>query len=154
MSETDPMTSLMNYRGICLEVEKLIQQNTPFSLAIIDIDNFREYNKQSYRLGDEVIVEFAEMLRKHFKKDALYARFRIGDEFVIVFPHKSIQESTKAIEDFKNICLNAEPATLKDFEIKKISFSEGLAQFDTANKDIENLFSQAEISLKRNKQSG
>jgi diguanylate cyclase (GGDEF)-like protein len=151
LSETDQMTSLMNYRGLCMNIEELLKQKLSFSLAIIDIDNFRIFNKHSYKLGDDVLKEFALLLNKTFPENTIIARFRIGDEFVIVFQNINIEQAKIKIEDFKDKCGKHIFNSIKGFSTNRLYFTEGLVETGTIINSIETLFSEAENALKINK---
>lgn len=148
LSETDQMTSLMNYRGLYRNIEKLLRSKTPFILAIIDIDNFRIFNEKSYKLGDTVLKEFAALLHKSFAEEALIARFRIGDEFVIVFRATEPEKAKIRIKQFKETCNAYKFNCLTDFNTHTISFSEGLVEVNSKIISIDMLFSEAEAALK------
>ena len=71
------------------EIDQLITQKTPFSVAWVDIDYFKTVNDSfGHFKGDEVIREFA-----HFSKDSLRMADTIirfgGDEFICVMPNTS-----------------------------------------------------------------
>jgi diguanylate cyclase (GGDEF)-like protein len=151
LSETDQMTLLLNYRGLCRSIEKLIKHHLPFSLAIIDIDNFRVFNKNSYQLGDDVLKEFASLLNNSFSMEAILARFRIGDEFILVFQNKNLEQVTIKMKEFKEKCKNYPFNSLIGFSMKSITFTEGIVETNSETDTIETLFSEVENSLKINK---
>ena len=151
LSERDEMTSIMNYRGISKQIERLIHKNKSFSLAIIDIDNFSVFNKHSYKLGDDVLKEFAVLLYHSFSHDVLIARFRIGDEFIIVFQNSDIMKAKMGIDEFKEKCRNYNFKCLEPISLKQVNFSEGLTQRNTKNNSLELLFSEAERCLRESK---
>jgi len=150
LSETDQMTSLMNYRGLCRNIEKLLKHNVSFSLVIIDIDNFRVFNKHSYKLGDDVIKEFSVLLSKSFD-NTLISRFRIGDEFILVFPNTGSEKAETKIEEFKEKCRKHTYNSLHNFSTKCLTFTEGIVETSAHLNTIEKLFSEAENSLRINK---
>jgi diguanylate cyclase (GGDEF)-like protein len=152
LSETDLMTSLMNYRGLCRNIEKFINYKMPFTLAIIDIDNFRIFNKQSYKLGDDVLKEFAALLNQSFRDTALIARFRIGDEFIIVFKHINSQKAKMNIDELKEKCNHYNFISLENFPAHTLTFSEGIVEMNSEIITIDALFTKAEKSLKKNKE--
>jgi diguanylate cyclase (GGDEF)-like protein len=145
------MTLLLNYRGLCRNIEKLFKQETPFSVAILDIDNFRNFNLHGYKLGDAVLKEFAALLCNTFYEDALIARFRLGDEFVIVFPNTEFEQAENKIKKFREICCNFKFNSIAGFSVHTISFSEGIVELNAETNSIDSLFSEAEKSLKDNK---
>jgi two-component system cell cycle response regulator len=151
LSETDQMTSLMNYRGLYRNLEKLIKNKIHFSIAIIDIDDFRIFNKHSYKLGDDVLKEFTSLFKQSFPENMMIARFRIGDEFIIVFQNTDLQNAKIKIDALKEKFKNYEFAALEDFPVKTITFSEGYAETNQGTSSAGLLFSEAEKSLKHNK---
>ena len=145
------MTLLLNYRGLLRKLEQLIKQKTPFTLAIIDIDNFRIFNAYSYKLGDEVLKEFASLLKRTFTEEVLIARFRLGDEFVIIFKNAELEKAKIKINAFKETCGIHKFNSLNDCSTHTISFSEGIDELKPEMNSIDMLFSEAENSLKKNK---
>jgi diguanylate cyclase (GGDEF)-like protein len=151
LSETDQMTSLMNYRGLYRNIEKLLKNKIHFSIVIIDIDDFRMFNRHSYKLGDDVLKEFTSQLKQAFPGNLMIARFRIGDEFILVFPNKGIQNAKNEMAAWKENFKDHEFSVLKEFPVKKITFSEGYAESNSEKNTPGLLFSEAEESLKHNK---
>lgn len=65
--------------GCCLENEN------PFSVAYIDIDNFKSYNDvYGFEKGDMVIKLLADILKNHFNKNQFIGHIG-GDDFVVIF---------------------------------------------------------------------
>lgn len=151
LSETDQMTSLMSYRGLCRNIEGLLKHNISFSLVIIDIDNFRVFNKHSYKLGDEVLKEFSVLLNNSFDDNTIISRFRIGDEFILVFPNTGSEKAKAKIEEFKENCKKHIYTSLHNFPANNLTFTEGIVETSASINTIEKLFSEAENSLRINK---
>lgn len=92
LSLEDSLTGLANRR--CLErvlsnlldpnrPEQLVQ-DPPWCLVLMDIDNFKQINDQfSHVVGDEVLRQMAQMLRRIVRQQDLAARLA-GDEFVLI----------------------------------------------------------------------
>ncbi|WP_135079191.1 diguanylate cyclase [Terasakiella sp. SH-1] len=85
---TDYLTGLKNRRylfdrGEIIHHEAKASQGQ-FVCAMLDIDHFKKVNdEKGHGAGDVVLVNFAGVLQKHFRNDAVVARFG-GDEFCIV----------------------------------------------------------------------
>lgn len=151
MAHTDPMTSLMNYTALCKVIDKFLRSKMPFSLSIIDIDDFGKFNKISYRFGDDVLKEFADFLKQSLTDDVLIARFRIGDEFVLLFKNADLSQTGSIIDALKEKLLNHHFNALKNASVSAVSFSEGAVEAHPEIDTIELLLSQAESNLKTNK---
>ena len=82
----DNLTKLYNRDVIIEYVNSLIGKNIPFSLALVDIDNFKYVNDTfGHIVGDEIIKAVAATLRNTLADNGIVGRFG-GDEFIIVLP--------------------------------------------------------------------
>lgn len=87
---TDELTKLFNHRHFVnrlnQEVSKAIRYNRPLSLAIFDIDKFKNYNDSHGHLkGNEVLRGVSQILLDGSRDADLVARYG-GEEFVIIMP--------------------------------------------------------------------
>ncbi len=98
----DSLTGLLNRRHF-LEVLTSAHQNAtrygfPLSLAILDLDNFKEVNdRYGHQQGDEVLRRFGAMVRLELRSGDLAGRYG-GDEFIIAFPHTSAKNAAESLE--------------------------------------------------------
>lgn len=73
-------------------LRKCISENTPVSIAMIDIDDFKTINDQFGHLnGDRAITQIASAIKNNISKDYLIGRYG-GDEFLIVAAGATIKE--------------------------------------------------------------
>ncbi len=155
LSQTDEITSIKNYRGFCVLMRKILLKhrkgNTPFTLVLIDIDRFRNYNSQGYAFGDYVLKEFVQFLKQELPFGAKIARFKFGDEFVIVIPNdfNATIEKINQIQESFRLKTFTYPITKQSFEVR---FSYGASQFDEGTQSLQSLLFNAENSLKENKE--
>jgi diguanylate cyclase (GGDEF)-like protein len=87
---TDPLTGVMNRRKIELEVAAhlaaLRTDNQVFSLAIADIDFFKQVNDTyGHAVGDKVLQHFTDVCQQSFRSEDCLSRIG-GEEFVILLP--------------------------------------------------------------------
>jgi diguanylate cyclase (GGDEF)-like protein len=90
LSRTDHLTGLLNNRSFYEVAQNYLcimkRRKSPFSIAFIDLDNFKEINDQyGHDAGDEALKDFAESIVSTLRVTDKAARFG-GDEFVVMFP--------------------------------------------------------------------
>ncbi|MBQ9008949.1 MAG: GGDEF domain-containing protein [Clostridia bacterium] len=80
----DPLTGVVS-RGFMMDyVRELIREGTPFTFAIVDLDNFKFINDTyGHHAGDLVLTEVARSLREYLSDRGVVGRFG-GDEFLFV----------------------------------------------------------------------
>lgn len=107
------------------EIGKLIKEKTPFSVAMIDIDNFKKINDtHGHLLGDEVLKFVAEKLRERLGEEHLLIRFG-GEEFIIVFKNLNKEEGKFILDQIR------EEIGASEFMDKvNVSFSGGIDEFN------------------------
>jgi diguanylate cyclase (GGDEF)-like protein len=89
-ASTDPLTGALNRRSFFelaeYEINWSRRYNHPFTLAYIDIDNFKGINDQlSHRSGDELLIAVVTTIMANIRSTDILARFG-GDEFVLLLP--------------------------------------------------------------------
>lgn len=87
IAQTDPLTGLLNRRGLEQSLQQLIPEVSGQSMAalyVIDLDGFKGVNdRHGHHVGDELLVQVAARLRRVLRTSDLVARTG-GDEFVVV----------------------------------------------------------------------
>lgn len=84
LSRTDPLTGLLNRRAFA---EAIAELQTPYVLAVIDIDRFKAINDtHGHAAGDQVLVEVAAVFRAAFGEETIVARIG-GEEFGVAMPN-------------------------------------------------------------------
>src|SRR5690606_7928547 len=80
----DALTNLVNRVGLIDLVQEKISEARPFSIVLLDIDNFRGINDHfGQEHGDQVLVEVARCLREIAVDEHLVTRLG-GDEFAVI----------------------------------------------------------------------
>jgi len=103
LSRQDGLTSILNRRAFdesfSNEVERAFRQEYPLMFAIIDVDNFKEYNDQNGHLkGDEVLISLA-MILKECTRESVDLCFRLGgDEFAVLLPQATPTQGTEIVQ--------------------------------------------------------
>ncbi len=100
-SLTDNLTQLGNHRAYQeayhREITHAQQHNEALCLALIDVDEFKQYNDQhGHAYGDHILKTLAHVLSVSRAKTQA---FRLGgDEFAIILPHTMLEEAMLVLE--------------------------------------------------------
>jgi diguanylate cyclase (GGDEF)-like protein len=95
ISITDSLTGLLN-RGhfqerLAEEIERFKRHKLPFSLIMIDIDDFKRLNDtHGHVVGDEALVATARSIRNSIRAIDMAARYG-GEEFTVILPQTAKQ---------------------------------------------------------------
>lgn len=87
---TDPLTDLLNRRGLARELEREMarasRRSSPLAFGMMDIDNFKAYNdRHGHPAGDRLLVGAADAWCSLVRAQDTIARYG-GEEFVILLP--------------------------------------------------------------------
>lgn len=151
LSITDELTSLFNRRYLMNELENEIERarrySKAFSLLMIDVDNFKQYNDAfGHQEGDHLLKTIAILLKNNIRKVDFAARYG-GDEFSIVMPEA---ENIQAHELIERLCDQINAHVLNKKSMKKgvrITLSIGTATYPSEVQDIPQLFKLADSRL-------
>lgn len=100
LAQTDYLTGAVNPRFffelLQMEIDRSLRYAHPFTIAYIDIDNFKAINDRfGHVTGDRVLCTMVERARQNLRKTDLVARLG-GDEFALLLPETG-QESAQTI---------------------------------------------------------
>jgi diguanylate cyclase (GGDEF)-like protein len=149
---TDALTGLSNRlkfnQALAAEMSRSIRYETPLSLVLYDVDNFKVVNDTyGHQIGDKVLVQLSRFVPSLLRNTDLLARWG-GEEFVILFPGSDGEMAYQTAEKLRNAI---EQVTF--YEIGMLTCSFGVAQYvygDTA----ETFISRADDALYRAKING
>ena len=90
LAARDRLTGLYNRghfdRALAAAMESTARSGQPLSLAILDIDRFKQINDvHGHALGDRTLCEVADRLSRAMRRTDMVARYG-GEEFVILMP--------------------------------------------------------------------
>lgn len=87
LAHTDPLTGLLNRRGLNDTLRAALMSSTPdrmLAVFVIDLDEFKPVNDQyGHDVGDELLMVVAQRLRATMRANDAVARLG-GDEFVVM----------------------------------------------------------------------
>ncbi len=116
---TDPLTELYNRQTLTIVMTRLCKSQTPFSLVVYSLRNFKGVNERNgLQVGDEILEQFALRLRGMYPGKYLH-RYS-GDEFAILIPASDKAAHDKLESCFKKIGLA--------FILDKLSFTMNIVQ--------------------------
>ncbi len=135
------------------ELERAKRYGYPLSLIILDLDNFKQINDRfGHQKGDEVLIKFAEVLKKSVRKTDMPVRYG-GEEFLVLLPHTHAEEAIKVAErirkNFAGVAFRA------GMEVFRLTVSAGVASCDLPEDcNLEDLLSKADKALYMAKKEG
>ncbi len=153
----DALTGLMT-RGAFLQnannlLNLTIRNKSLFSLAYLDIDNFKTINDvYGHAGGDLVLKYFASNLDKYLRKSDLVGRVG-GEEFALALPDTGLESAMHLLDNIRDSLKNS----VVNFHNKTIQYtvSIGVVLFDENNLvSLEQLAIQADDALYQAKKSG
>ena len=146
---TDGMTGLFNYRHFMMtfdrEFRRARRYELDLSLAVIDIDNFKEFNDTwGHQLGDEVIRHIAQKATECFRVVDFVARYG-GEEIVVIFSETPLGNAVVACERFRRL-IEETPLQWKETQLPtKVSI--GLASMTEKEESASDLIKKADELL-------
>jgi diguanylate cyclase (GGDEF)-like protein len=153
----DPLSDIYNKRYFLdyldRELARAIRHRRPLSVALFDIDRFKEINDQFGHLGgDQVLRELADLVRKTVRREELFARYG-GEEFVLVWPETTREKALHIGEQIRELVANHSFSYAgKSFQL---SISLGVSTTEGESSLIlTDLIRQADEKLYLAKQSG
>ncbi len=155
--QEDFKTGLINDRHFKsiqgVEFKRAQRHNTPLSLLLIDIDDFKSVNDTTmYEFGDEVLKHVADSIKQTVRTTDFPARFG-GDEFAVLLPHTAPEEAVRTAERVRDAISGM--AVEKGEYSRKVTVSIGIGAFDGRSRfSAEELRAHANKALHEAKLSG
>lgn len=152
----DSLTSLFN-RGTFLaeferEVSRSVRGGGAFSLAIFDLDHFKQLNdRYGHPVGDRVLKSFAEVLRASIRKHDTAGRHG-GEEFALLMPNAGKDTGVRVAERVRRE-LEGRRVMVDDKRIE-VTVSGGVATYGVDGEDWDTLLSAADTALYEAKNAG
>jgi two-component system, cell cycle response regulator len=108
LSITDPLTGCYNrgYLSVQLakEIERAARYNSPLSIALCDIDHFKNVNDTyGHQAGDLILTEVVQLIQDTIRSSVDWVARYGGEEFLIVFPETEIDNSRIVAERLREL---------------------------------------------------
>lgn len=147
----DDLTKLNNRRYLIeflsKEVKKHINNESPLSICIFDVDNFKSINDTYGHLeGDKALTDIGEIMKRNIRDSDVVGRFG-GEEFMAIFTNTDQEKAVivcdrirKAVEEHRFV------------DNIKVTISGGL--YENRGDNIEELIHCADENLYKAKETG
>ncbi|MAT42002.1 MAG: hypothetical protein CL609_06645 [Anaerolineaceae bacterium] len=150
---SDQVSGLPNALAAESYINNILVQTDPqkdeICLLFIDGDDLRLYNKISYQSGDQMIRNLALLFKESLNRNEFLARWRRGDEFVIICPGLSIEAGKEKAEQLRAMI----EAKTQSWQIP-VTISIGLACYPHHGENLDELLEHAELCLTQAKSLG
>ncbi len=150
---TDPLTGLPNRRAMIEAIEKYREESPdqPFSVAIADIDHFKNVNDTyGHNCGDYTLVRLTELFAAHAAGQFSVCRWG-GEEFCFFMPGKNVDEAGVLMRDL-NFAVQRMPLSFEGTDFS-ITITIGVEEYDYAS-SLEDLLQRADEKLYMGKEAG
>jgi diguanylate cyclase (GGDEF)-like protein len=155
---TDALTTVFNYRYFQTQIERELvrsdRHDKHFSVAMIDIDNFKQYNdSQGHLNGDEALKLIAKTIIDNIRKSDTLARYG-GDEFVMILPELDKHQSKSLAEKLCMVIGKTKVPRKKSSRKINLTVSLGISTFPEDGRTEDELLKKADEALYNAKDLG
>jgi diguanylate cyclase (GGDEF)-like protein len=153
LARTDSLTGVENARSFYetadREIERMRRYRQPFSVAYIDLDNFKTVNDTfGHSTGDDLLRVVAETLNRELRKTDDAARLG-GDEFAILMPETDEKTAPQVMN--RILAKLAESMAANNWPV---TFSTGLATFNKPPNTVDETIKTADSLMFEAKKNG
>lgn len=155
LSIKDPLTGVYNRRFLLKYLESGIslnlQNNTPVSIIIFDLDRFKRLNDNyGHLVGDDVLRNLCTIFEQNCRNYDIVARYG-GEEFMIVLPGAGEETAYRRAEQIRK---RVEKTNFCPAVSEPITISGGVACFKKTMRTTEEFISVADQYLYLAKENG
>ncbi|MBQ4283609.1 MAG: GGDEF domain-containing protein [Lachnospira sp.] len=150
----DAGTDMLNKRAITSYVQRILDDkpNYPVTIAIIDIDNFKDVNdKYGHMVGDEIIRNVADVVKEAVEGKGVAGRIG-GDEMMIMLEDFETEETIRTV--LRTIRNNVSWLYNSREDRPHVTCSIGAASYPDDASNYDELFNVADKMLYLAKEKG
>jgi diguanylate cyclase (GGDEF)-like protein len=157
LSQTDALTGVHNRRSLFARLDEELERSRrfehPMSVALVDVDRFRQYNDAAgHGAGDAVLRAVAKLLGGAVRRVDLLARSG-GEEFAVVLARADRAAALAAGEKLR-AAVEAAALPHPASEAGRVTISVGVAVFPEDGADLGTLVDAADAALFAAKRAG
>lgn len=157
LSRTDGLTGLFNRRYFFeladQEFKIAKRYQLPFSLAIFDLDFFKEVNDRwGHQMGDEVLQHIGRIAQSQTRESDILARYG-GEEFILLLPNSSARKAKYVVERIRT-SISSYRIGRDEAGSDSITVSVGVAELTEEVDSLDHLIRHADDALYRAKRAG
>jgi diguanylate cyclase (GGDEF)-like protein len=158
LAHTDYLTTLWNHgyfqHLLHEELEKAKTFNTPLSLIMIDIDDFKIYNDTlGHQAGDQILKDLALILKNQSRKMDYVCRYG-GEEFTVILPQTDKREAFFIAERLRDIIAKYHFVHEEILPSKILTISLGVSTFPDNGASASELITTCDKALYQAKYKG
>jgi diguanylate cyclase (GGDEF)-like protein len=147
---TDPLTGLVNRRGMQAMLDEWEEAEQPFSIIMADIDYFKRINDQfGHDVGDQVLQFLAQRMQESSRPDDLVCRSG-GEEFILLLPKTDASVALNAAERLRQRVASELCPSIG----QTVTLSFGVASWPCGNATIAEVMKSADSALYVAKEAG
>jgi diguanylate cyclase (GGDEF)-like protein len=147
---TDPLTGLLNRRGLDDTLQQWQELRIPFAVVALDIDHFKSINDTyGHDVGDAALQFLAAHMRRATRSGDVLCR-NGGDEFTLLLPGTPGREAVHVCERLVQALATDSPP----YPGLKITLSIGVADTQQTMESDEDVLKLADAALYRAKRNG
>ena len=130
------------------EIIRVKRYKNPLSIAILDIDKFKNFNDTyGHLVGDEILIMIAQNINSNVRASDTFARWG-GEEFVILFRETDAQSAKIIVQKLKEKIQELQHPTAGG-----VTASFGITEY-LEDESIETLFKRCDKALYLAKENG
>jgi diguanylate cyclase (GGDEF)-like protein/PAS domain S-box-containing protein len=154
LSRIDDLTGLFNRRHFSEHVRtRMSHADAAMAMAIVDIDRFKRINDEyGHRVGDTVLREIAQRLRRSTRSSDLTARWG-GEEFCVLLGAIHDDHDMELRAERLRTAVTSTPIQLPDGTQITVTVSVGVARA-RRGRGTDDLFGDADVALYAAKRAG
>jgi diguanylate cyclase (GGDEF)-like protein len=160
LAMVDGLTGLFMRRYFDARVEEEIERSkrykTPFSVVMIDVDDFKKLNDEhGHLIGDRVLRTIADVVKAQMRGVDTAARYG-GEEIVLILPRTEMVAAYNVGERIRSAIAEARVTTdTEPPSVLSVTASFGIASYpESKARDGEDLVRKADRALYRAKKTG